>query len=70
MAANRGCERDVTHRMNQGCRTWGHWRALKSVQEQLRIGDKDQEVSMWRRNKLYQYRCTEQRQGVCEVRRK
>ena len=28
MAADRGCERDVVHRMNEGYRVWG---ALKSV---------------------------------------
>ena len=28
MAADRGCERDVVHRMNEGYRAWG---ALKSV---------------------------------------
>ena len=28
MAADGGCERDVVHRMNEGCRVWG---VLKSV---------------------------------------
>ena len=28
VAADGGCERDVVHRMNEGCRAWG---ALKSV---------------------------------------
>ena len=46
MAADEGCERDVVHRMNEGYRAWG---ALKSV-EQLRIGDKGQEVSTRRSN--------------------
>ena len=23
VAADRGCERDVVHRMNEGCRVWG-----------------------------------------------
>ena len=33
--ADKGCERDVVHRMNEGYRAWG---VLKSV---LRINDRD-----------------------------
>ena len=37
VAANGGCERDVTHRMNVGYRAWG---ALKSVMSNKRLGIK------------------------------
>ena len=37
MAADGGCERDVVHRMNEGCRAWG---ALKSVLSNRGLGIK------------------------------
>ena len=37
VAANGGCERDVVHRMNEGCRAWG---ALKSVLSNRGLGIK------------------------------
>ena len=37
MAANRGCERDVVHKMNEGYRAW---RALKSVLSNRGLGIK------------------------------
>ena len=47
VAADRGCERDVVHRMNEGYRTWG---ALKSVLSNRGFGDKGQKVSIRRSN--------------------
>ena len=37
MAADGGCERDVVHRMNEGCRAWGE---LKSVLNNRGLGIK------------------------------
>ena len=37
MAADRGCERDVVHRMNEGYIAWG---ALKSVLSNIGLGIK------------------------------
>ena len=38
MAADGGCERDVVHRMNEGCRAWG---ALKSAMRNRGLGIKE-----------------------------
>ena len=37
MAADEGCERDVVHRMNEGCRAWG---GLKSILSNRGLGIK------------------------------
>ena len=47
VAADRGCERDVVHRMIEGYRAWG---ALKSVLNNRGLGIKAAEVSMWKSN--------------------
>ena len=52
MAADRGCERDVVHRMNEGYRTWGTLNSVLSSRGLLNIGlgIKEKEVSIRRRN--------------------
>ena len=41
MAADGGCERDVTHIMNLGYRAWG---PLKSVKSRRGLGIKDKSI--------------------------
>ena len=33
VSANRGCERDVVHRMNEGYRAWGELKSVLSYKE-------------------------------------
>ena len=59
VAADGGCERDVVHRMNEGCMMW---RALKSVRSNRRLGIK--KCLLYMKEYLYQRRYTEQRHEV------
>ena len=61
VAADGGCERDVVHRMNEGCRAWG---ALKNVLSNRGLGIKAKKCLCKGVIILYQRRCTEQRRGV------
>ena len=59
VAADRGCERDVIHRMNEGYRAWG---ALKSILSNRGLVIKVKKGLY--EGVIVQRSCTEQRHGV------